>query len=286
MMVTKEHYKLPDFIIGGSPKSGTTSLHAYLAKHPDICFSSVKEPLYFNADRYLDEDISPYATYFDTCAADKKIGEASSWYLRAAERSAPRIKKWLPEVKLIFILRNPVERAFSDYWYNIQLGYLPLTLSLSKIIEENGPDHFLLRTGLYYDQLKIFLQYFPQEQIKVLISENFRRNPEQELKTLYQFLEVEIPRVLPVVEDQNTTLYPKNLKRYQSFQRQFRSLDRKMVKHPILRSLRRRLFFTQNRNAKPPFPEAEKARLYEVFKIQNEALAQLLQEDLSIWELS
>ena len=211
------------------------------------------------------------------------IGEASSWYLRSNELSAARIHKWLPEVKLIFVLRDPVQRAISDYWYNIQVGYLPPTVSLEAILEQDGPKHFLFQTGFYQDQLEGFLEYFPKPQICLLISENLQQDAANELKRICQFLEVADDFEFDPGRRHNTTLYPKNLKLYQRLHQWIPGLDQAMVNNPRLRPIRRRLFFSTTKS-KPITPITTIQKLKQLFLPQIEALEHHWNLDLNHWK--
>lgn len=141
-------------MIIGSPKSGTTSLYKYLAQHPEIDFSDRKEPKYFcwkdqdinfyGNERVIGQikestvqDLKSYLMLFENKKA-KFLGEASADYFHS--KIAPKnIYGFNPEMKLIVILRNPVERAYSDWRHNVRMGYEPIK-SFRKAINDIEED--------------------------------------------------------------------------------------------------------------------------------------------------
>ena len=114
--------KLPDFIIIGAAKAGTTSLYALLDRHPDIFMPAHKEPEFFARDDHYAKGIDSYATLFEGATPHQQVGEASTLYSLAPffGHTAGRIKAHLPQVKLIYVMREPVARAYSFY---VQLIY-------------------------------------------------------------------------------------------------------------------------------------------------------------------
>lgn len=121
---------LPRFIIGGAPKTGTTSLFRYLGQHPEVFTSNPKEPHYLASEdgthivcgsRFTREE---YEGLFEGAHSNQVAGEASTWYLRLAQRVAPKAAEMIPKAKWIFLLRDPVDRAYSDYWFHIFRGNL------------------------------------------------------------------------------------------------------------------------------------------------------------------
>lgn len=142
---------VPNFFIVGAAKSGTTSLYHYLKQHPEIYMSPVKEPKYFLAsinkfphngpgDIEVDKKIirtwDEYLKLFSNASVEKCIGEASCGYLYYCELVAPSIKRISPEAKIIIVLRNPVERAFSAYCYLFREGRETLSFEEALKIEE------------------------------------------------------------------------------------------------------------------------------------------------------
>lgn len=184
---------LPNFLVIGVEKGGTTWLHAQLKKHPDIFMPPTKEVHFFNkfnsnfiAHDYFKQGLDWYQEFFKEYNGQKAIGEVTPMYICDAEAPA-RIKQTLPEVKLIAMLRNPVNRAYSHYWMAKQKNHTQL--SFEEVIEQKEP-RFIER-GLYYQQLKTYYELFDRQQIMVLFFDEVFKNPEYWLSEVCRFLGVD-----------------------------------------------------------------------------------------------
>jgi len=178
---------LPTFFIGGAAKCGSFTLYHYLNQHPNILMSKCKEPGYF--DDVHKNDINWYREQFNNWNGEKEIGEATVEYM-VDENSPKRIKKLLPNSKFIFILRNPYERANSHYWHRIKQGDIDATKSFEEIILE-GENSFPIKYSLYWTHLKRFLEFFPKNQIKILILEDLTKNRDEVFREIFNFLSVD-----------------------------------------------------------------------------------------------
>lgn len=200
---------LPNFLIIGTQRGGTTSLYNCLVQHPRIRGSSLKEVHYFD----LNHRKGPlwYRSHFPlsfSLGGEVKIltGEASPYYL-FHPLVPERVHQVLPQVKLIVMLRNPVERAISHYHYMVSLGAerLPLEEAIAReplrlagesvrIREDphykstNHRRYGYLSRGLYYDQLRNWMGPFAREAFLILSSEEFFRDCRRVLKRVYEFL--------------------------------------------------------------------------------------------------
>ena len=208
-----EHTRLsPSFIVIGAMRSGTTSLYRYLCDHPEVASARRKELHFFDrqypkgVDWYRRQFPSRFARMENKTANRFKLitGEASPAYLLhplAPQRAA----KYLPDVKLLAVLRNPVDRAFSHYQHGRFCGYEPLSFE-EAIKQENDriqPERQkLLRgecsnpftwfsyctRGCYMDRLDEWLQYCPKKKLLVIISEEFYADPSSSLRRVTDFL--------------------------------------------------------------------------------------------------
>lgn len=199
----------PNFLIAGAARSGSTSIYSYLKQHPEIYFCAIKEPNFFNI--YFEMGQDWYLNLFYTqkkralfgklisihkipekvnhYTNKKAIGEASVHYLNFPI-AVKRIYDFNPEFKLIFILRNPIIRAFSAYKRYIQIkGEID---SFEKIIKGkyNQMKKYCLESGKYYTHINRFLNYFSMDQIHIIIFEDFISNPKKELLKICEFLGV------------------------------------------------------------------------------------------------
>ena len=190
-----------DFIGIGAAKAGTTWLADCLAEHPEICFSVMKETLFFcspnqlihnNIIRYNGKNIDLYGLFYNHCGKEKIKGELSVHYL-ADPKVAARIKKHFPDVKIIAVLRNPVDRLISDYRYR-KYTRKEEKKPLKDIIKK---DEQLAMFGFYSEQLSRYYRLFPKENIKVVIYEEMAKKPLETIKSIYRFLGVDasfVPR--------------------------------------------------------------------------------------------
>ncbi len=205
---------LPDFIIIGAQKCGTTSLYQYLVEHPSIYPASTKEVGYF--DRYYSDDIKWYRAQFPSSlrkyyvrwvlGQDFITGEASTGYI-LNPHALKRISKVVPWAKLILILRNPVDRAYSHYHHTVSLGKetLPFEEAIERETERVGSacrkmledgnyynldiaQYAYLSTGIYVDQIKTLMRLFPQEQILILKFEDFHGDRSCVFRRVLEFL--------------------------------------------------------------------------------------------------
>ena len=210
---------MPNFLVIGAMKSGTTALYYYLEQHPQIYMSPIKEPNFFCyegqvvADRNSITQIGDYQDLFKGVSGEKAIGEASHCYLYEP-RAVERIEHYVPEAKLIAILRNPVDRAHSHFLHLVRNGTEPLTDFAQAIREETGArqkEMFqdYVGVGLYHDQLKRYFDAFGRDRIKVYLYEDLSNAPIDTLQDAFRFLEVEDSFVPDVSVKRNVSGYPK-----------------------------------------------------------------------------
>lgn len=179
---------LPNMIVIGAQKCGTTSLHYYLGLHPRIIMSREKETNFFIAERHWSKGVDWYRSQF-TGDADV-FGEASPNYTNYDHFRgvAVRMHSVVPEARLIYVLRDPVERIVSQYVHYCDMG-----------LEHRSIDVALadLRTfryvqlSSYFTQLSQYLRFFPRDRILIVIAEEMRRSPEQQMKQIFTFLNVD-----------------------------------------------------------------------------------------------
>lgn len=192
-------------MIVGVQKAGTTSLARLLSRHPDIYLPSRKE-LHFFDDRQLSEsrNYRLYHSFFFNYRGQRMVGEATPSYI-FAPYAAPALSEYNCKLKLILILRNPVDRAFSQYKMNVRLGNetLPFNEALrceKQRIAGDGMDYrrgrmanrySYLERGRYGRQIRNLLSYFPRDQLCVLKYEEYVANYLVTLKEVYRFLNVD-----------------------------------------------------------------------------------------------
>lgn len=198
---------LPDFLIGGAPKAGTTALYNYLRQHPEICMSEPKETFFFTDEYHRGAEW--LAQHFEHCTEEKTVGEASTTTLY--EPTAPkRIQDTLGEPKFIFLLRDPVERAYSEYLFFVHKGRIPSNISFADVVFRNESEHAdrILKMGCYERFLNRFEKAFGRDKIQIVIHADFRNAPERILKEVFGFLGVDETIRPEALGDHNVTQAP------------------------------------------------------------------------------
>jgi Sulfotransferase family len=239
--------KLPNFIIAGAPKSGTTSLYHYLRQHPQVYLSPIKEPTFFAAADILSQpDLLPiierqraalrdylagsqrrpthflvtewddYVQLFRNACDQIAIGEASVSYLWLPS-AATAIRSKLPEVRLIFVLRDPTERLFSLFLLNLRrdphITFRDWVLKAMHLHGDrrNGAHRYPipLDGGLYATQLGRFLDIFPRNQVRIYLYESYRSDAQAVLRDILAFLGVDSNHPIDMSHRHNETLVPR-----------------------------------------------------------------------------
>jgi hypothetical protein len=219
---------LPNFLIIGAAKAGTTSLYAYLNQHPQVFLSTPKEPRFFalegQAPNYggptqlINErsitQLADYEALFADAGDAIALGEASTIYL-SDPRACDRIVQTIPEVKLIAILRDPASRAYSSYLHLVRDGQETLEFGAAlaaeaERIQENWPPlwHYRQR-GYYAAQLKPYFERFRPEQIRIYLYEDLVADAEAIATDCFEFLGVDSSFKPNVSERMNISGVPK-----------------------------------------------------------------------------
>lgn len=174
----------PNLFLIGAQKSGTSSLHFYLKNHPDIFMAEAKELFYFNHDDSRRPPVERYLTHFESDRHHAYYGESSTYYTMAPRFRgvAERIRAFEPSARLIYVVRHPIERAISGYWQSVRV------FEESRGLEAVTPESQYARTSDYALQLREYLEWFPRDQIHVLLFEDLRASTEHEMKRLYEWL--------------------------------------------------------------------------------------------------
>jgi hypothetical protein len=297
--------KLPDFLIIGAPKSGTTSLYHYIAQHPRVFMSAVKEPRYFafpdrrptyrgtGGRRYNRQVIWKFADYqrlFANCRDHTVAGEASATYLWSPSAPAA-IRRVIPGARLVAILRQPADRAFSHYCHNRRMGLEPLddfeaalAAEAPRIAQGWCPNVHYRARGRYAEQLARYLSVFPREQLRIFLYEELEQQTARVVADLCAFIGVE-PRTLDVSTRHNVTLgLPRHpwLHRLIASETTGRAIARRLLPESVRRAVFQKIYLRNLDPVAPPRPEVRRA-LTEYFRDDIGALERLTDRDLSAW---
>jgi Sulfotransferase family len=299
----------PNFLVIGAAKSGTTALWHYLRQHPQIYMSprkhtrffafSVEEPGFRGPgpkspdSPYAFTEIEAYHGLFDGVTNETAIGEASHSYLYRSE--APRrIQRYAPGMKLIAMLRHPVDRAYSHYNQMIRDGREPLEDFTRALEEEEArirdywwPDFHYVQIGLYHAQLQRYFGLFEHDQIKVYLYEDFNSDPLKVLRDILEFLEVDDTFVPQAAVKYNASGIPKNKTLHSSLHklRRIRPVAEKLLPKKQYQRLLHVGSSFHNRNLTKPrlSPEVRRRVFDEYFRGDVLKLQYLLQRGLSTW---
>ena len=221
--------KKPNFIIIGAMKAATTSLYTYIKQHPDIFMTKVKEPMFFNNFNQNTDfkvlgnkskkvnSLLDYFSMFGSVKNESAIGEASPAYIY--NENAPHlIKEHLPDVKIIAILRQPTDRAYSNFLHtkradreNVNSFEQAIKIEKERISDNWSPLYHYIQKGFYSVQLKRYYNLFPKENIKVYLFEDVVKTPKETLKDIFKFLNVDENIEIDVSKKSNVSGTPKGI---------------------------------------------------------------------------
>lgn len=187
----------PQIFIVGAMKSGTTTLHRMLDLHPDIFMSGPKEPCFFAGREHLEKiwpeilshpyshDYEAYLSLFSKARKEQLCGESSTAYAKypIVPGVPARIYNFRPDARILFILRDPVERMISQYWHSVRNDYE--TRQLDELVKI---DPQYVAFSKYSMQIEQYLAFFPREQIYVITLESLQDKPNQILSMLFEWL--------------------------------------------------------------------------------------------------
>ncbi len=292
----------PDFFMVGAPKCGTTALYRCLEAHPEIFVPERKELHHFGTDLYSPtyvRDLDEYLSLFAGAHEEKRVGEASVWYL-FSKRAATEIKTFCPHASVIIMLRNPVDMLYSLYSQHLYNG-------TEEIVDFAGALHaeedrkrgqrlpkgvpaverlFYREVARYRDQVGRYLKAFGPDNVKVIIYDDFKRDPARICREAFQFLNVD-QNVVPAIRVVNPNKKLRS-KAAQSILNQPPRLLGKLVRPLTTPALRHRLFAKAQQlntgyEARPPLPAELRQQLQREFAPEIERLSELLNRDLTYW---
>jgi hypothetical protein len=295
-----EMTRLPNFLIIGAAKGGTTSLYDYFSQHPEIYMSPVKEPRFFaleneklnfqNPDQAINQTsvttLSEYLKLFDGVSSEIAVGEASPLYMYSA-KAVDRIAHYIPEAKLIAILRNPVDRAYSCYKHLIALephSFAGALEAEDDRIKNNWAHLWHYRQGgYYYTQLQRYFDKFDSKQIRIYLFDDLIKAPLSITHDAFEFLGVD-PKFTPNLTHKNVSNNPKikSLQNIVNGKSRIRALSKNFFPKEVRASVARRIRGWNSKDF-PPMSEDVKKKLIEVYYPDILQLEKLVGRDLSHW---
>jgi hypothetical protein len=270
--------RLPDVIIAGAQKSGTTTLHTWLRDHPAMFMSSPKELHFF--DLRPDRGLEWYRAQFAEARHDQLVGEATPEYMYLPE-ALQRMATTLSDARLVLLLRDPVPRAYSHYHHVVSRGHedLPFGAALqaeaARLAEGDVMDriHFsYLDRGRYATQVERILTMYPRDRVHLELFEDLRDHPRETFRRVAAFLQIDAQTVPPAVGARTN--------RYKSAR--LRRLRRRLPSWVHLGGTVALLDRLPNKGY-PPMQAEDRAFLLERLLPERERLAELTHLDLSRW---
>jgi hypothetical protein len=283
-----------DFFIVGAPKSGTTSLYHYLSEHPHVEMSSQKEPDYFS-DKAIQEQGMYYGKNrintlddYEGLFAQKEgviYGESSVSYL-FYDNVAENIKSYNPNAKIIIMLRNPIDRAFSHYLMDYRLGLVSDSFEdiVNKKSKHKNAHLFYqqyIEVSEYAKQIQRYFNIFSADNILLIDYENFKRDVAATVADVYSFLNISTEFVADVNTKHNTFTMPKNkgIRFIYSFVL-FRKVLTFIFPKSLVKNIRGLLF---KADKKPKLLEETRNQLKQFFSADIRRLGEILTQDFSKW---
>jgi hypothetical protein len=271
--------RLPDFIIVGAMKSGTSSLNSALRVHPEVFCPN--EEQHFFCERF-DKGVEWYRQQFRDGGDAKLIGEKSADYLYQAV-AVERMARLLPDARVIVMLRNPVDRAYSHYWHarrykSEQLSFADaLDVEPDRVRAGDGWRAYV-DMGRYTPQLERLASLYPRSSIHVVLFEDFKSDPLATFAGVCRFLNVDDTRRPPILRR------AVNPYRRTRFPRTFQHVKKTHLFQRLPRGARKRIYRVFDQPSEyPPLEHEIRDRLNEVFEPENEKLAAWLSLDHSLW---
>jgi hypothetical protein len=312
--------RFPDFFLAGAPKCGTTALYRYLNQHPALYLSPIKEPHFFADEvrraafcsqwrsqasaraaaqqEYLRgevrepfsggpvEDLADYLKLFRNAGPGQLTGEGSTCYLWSPS-AARNIARVIPGAKILVVLRNPVERAFSQYLHTLTFADRKISFANHIQLALDSPSQLLgeiypfLHFGLYSSQLARYYQHFPPEQIHVGLYDDYVAHPRRFVQQVFRFLGVDAD----FQPDFSQRYMEPAVPRSWLAQRALRGSTLKAAVRSLLpasaRAPLRKLFYRRRHALQ--MSAADRNRLADLYRDDVARLSRMLGRDLSAW---
>ena len=279
----------PNFFIVGAPKSGTTNISYYLNQHPQVFMPDELEPYYFarldvplDHYRYVFRDKEKYLKLFKG-KNEKAVGESSPVYLYCPN-AALDIKKHFPESKIIISLRNPIEIAQSQYFSSIfvrsQKKDFTQVINESRVLLEQNEFHIdnILEAGFYSKHISRFKEIFPENQIKIIIFEEYISNIFPTLESILKFLGID-EKIKYTESAKGAYRIPKNkISKTLLESDTFRKLSRKLIPNVTRQKIGEKYFV--NEGKKPSMLKSDRDYLKKIYEEDVRKLEEILERKL------
>lgn len=286
---------LPNFICPGAQKSATTTLHDILIQHPEIYLPSKKETHFFDIDKKFKKGIDFYLNqYYSDVENEKIVGDITPGYM-FFENSLERIVETLGEdIKILFMLRNPIERAYSHYWMSYRRTYENKSFEKGIELEKErikkdyfNRSHFsYIERGFYAKQIKRFLKVFPKKNMKFIIFNEFINNKSSSIEEILYFLNLDTKVPLELDKKSNSAFLPR-FKKITSFLKNPPYVVKMISKIFSDKTKKKIINIINEKNKqnfkKPKMKTVTRNKLIEIYYEDMKELENITNKDLSFW---
>ena len=294
-----------DFFIIGAQKSGTTSIHNYLKKQKNIYLPDTKELQIFSIEKLFSRKEEYLDAYYGEKSSKVKKGLSDVRLLYYSKRCAPRLYKHNSDARLIISLRNPIDRAYSSYWFTKMKGFEDAETFEEAIDEEEirfeslDEDELIAQTylnvGKYFEQVKMYIDLFGIENVKVMIFEEFIADKKKYLKETLDFIQEDVSEidysVLDEKHNSSSTYKFRFINRFLKYKDKIPWIDnffsantKKLVRENILNKI---IDFNKKQFSYPDMNEETHKSLESFYYEDVNKLSNLLDKDLfKTWNLS
>ncbi|MEM7271500.1 MAG: sulfotransferase [Actinomycetota bacterium] len=257
--------RLPDWIMIGAMKSATSSMHRYLAEHPQVATSTPKELDFFVEPKYSELGVDWYRQQFNDPSDAVVAGESSVNYTKCHQFPgvAERMHRLVPDVKLIYILRDPLQRIESQWIHAVGAGKWRGDFSSALADPDTSP---MVQTSCYWTQLEQYLQYFDASQIKIMSYEDVSAEPLRSVNEFLEFVGLEPnfdhPLIGKRIHDSSLKMRPNRLGLLLWEDRKRRRRLRKYLPWLVAKPIEKPVWSTEDRNRIAAYlqPEVDKIR--------------------------
>lgn len=280
--------RLPDFLVIGAAKSGTTTFYDYLQQHPEVFLPAEKEPDFFSRDPVFQRGVDWYKAMFRKALTSQKCGEGSTTYSRWPHTPdvPKRISELLSNPKFIYLIRNPVDRTYSHYCHRMRLN---VTMTFEEALKH---DSMFVDCSLYAAQIDEYLRFFPEESFLFLLFDDLVTDPQSVMRKVEEFLGIE------PVDAVGATRFHSNERHQEYISSKTTGRFRKLpggsiiadaiplrVKQRIHEFVRESKFGRKllNNHVIPPMLPTTRMELVERFREPNRILGAQIRRDLSCW---
>ncbi len=294
----------PQFIVAGTARAGTTSLNSYLIQHPEIFLPVVKEPCFFTfAGEKIDfrngkfafavTDIDDYSKLFRKAMPSQITGDISTPYLYLYEKTIRNIKKLHNDpdgIKIIIILRNPVDRAYSQYLWRVRDGREELTFEeaisaeAERMKQNYSFDYFYVDRGNYYNQVKAYIENF--KFVKIILFDDLKQDTKATLSNICEFLGVDNEFEFVKRTEQNSSFLPKSvlLNRLLTMESKTKFKFLSHIPQSVKTTIKEQFMKLNSRKEKnPDLDPATRNKLKAFYMDDMMKLQKLIARDLSAW---